>query len=388
MIRQRHPDTAVQILQHLSNTTDATPQIFQDLNAAREVLVQEGFRAPTWEEAAAGIRAPAPTGSDAEASHAGQFEPGEWQHGWQYRAATSREHHYRDASLMPRMSRAGRALLRSQSGPAAGTAFMAIPTSSLSSFTPQCFRVLLLRRLRLPLPADGHTCRCGRNLDTLGDHRAACPRAGILAGRGYALEAAAARICREAGARVVTNCFVRDLNLTAPPDDGRRLEVVANNLPLWNGAQLAIDTTLVSALRANGESIPNAHAFNGRALRNARRRKERTYPELAQYNGRVRLVVLALETGGRWSNEAIDFIKQLARAKARATPAALRAGTELAWYRRWINMLGCAAQRAFALSLLSLPAGQGHNLDGHVPFLGDVLVESRWASAPTFSRLQ
>ena len=60
--------------------------------------------------------------------------------------------------------------------------------------------------------------------------------------RGYALEAAAARICRETSARVVTNCFMRDMNLDVPPNDGRRLEVVANNLPLWNGAQLAIDT--------------------------------------------------------------------------------------------------------------------------------------------------
>ena len=36
------------------------------------------------------------------------------------------------------------------------------------------------------------------------------------------------------------------------------------------------------------------------------------------FNGRCRLVVVALETGGRWSNEAVDFIWQLTQAKARS----------------------------------------------------------------------
>ena len=67
------------------------------------------------------------------------------------------------------------------------------------------------------------------------------------------MESAAARICREAGARVGTNIMVRDMDLL-PQDhqDGRRLEVVADGLPLFHGAQLAIDTTLVSPLSRDG----------------------------------------------------------------------------------------------------------------------------------------
>ena len=42
-------------------------------------------------------------------------------------------------------------------------------------------------------------------LDPLGDHRAACAQSGLLRAPGGALERAAARICREAGARVTTN---------------------------------------------------------------------------------------------------------------------------------------------------------------------------------------
>ena len=42
---------------------------------------------------------------------------------------------------------------------------------------------------------------------------------------------------------------------------------------------------------------------DGAALRAARRRKERVYPELSGAHGRARLVVLAGEVGGRWSSE-------------------------------------------------------------------------------------
>ena len=62
-----------------------------------------------------------------------------------------------------------------------------------------------------------------------------------------------ARISREGGARVSTNVMVRDLDLSqAPGVDGRRLEVVAEGLSLFGGAQLANDATLVSALHVMG----------------------------------------------------------------------------------------------------------------------------------------
>ena len=64
------------------------------------------------------------------------------------------------------------------------------------------------------------------------------------------MEVAVARICREGGARVSTNVMVRDLALSQVPGvDGRRLEIVAEGLSFFRGAQLAIDVTLVSASR-------------------------------------------------------------------------------------------------------------------------------------------
>ena len=89
---------------------------------------------------------------------------------------------------------------------------------------------------------------CGREQDALGDHRSACPRSGVLRARGGPLERAPARICREAGAVVAMHTLVRDLDVGSVPGDDRRIEVIANGLPLWGGMQLAVDTTLVSAL--------------------------------------------------------------------------------------------------------------------------------------------
>lgn len=73
------------------------------------------------------------------------------------------------------------------------------------------------------------------------------PRSGVPRSHGCALERAAAPICREAGTRVTTNTLVIDFNIpNVNRVDNRRIEVIANGLPIFQGAQLAIDTTLVS----------------------------------------------------------------------------------------------------------------------------------------------
>ena len=118
------------------------------------------------------------------------------------------------------------------------------------------FRVLLLRRLWLPLPPSSHFCRCGRPLDPCGHHREACAQAGVLGRRGYALESAAARVCREAGARVSTNVLVRDLDLLPLQHaDAQRLEVVADGLPLFHGAQIASNGTGLPTVVAHGRQM-------------------------------------------------------------------------------------------------------------------------------------
>ena len=73
----------------------------------------------------------------------------------------------------------------------------------------------------------------------------------------------------------------------------RRLEVVANGLLLFGGAQLAVDTTLVSPVQVNGHPRRHCAEEDGAALQQARQRKPLTYPNLSGAFGRAQLVVLA-----------------------------------------------------------------------------------------------
>ena len=103
----------------------------------------------------------------------------------------------------------------------------------------------------------------------------------MLSRRGFAPEIVIARVCREAGGRVTTNVLLRDLDLEiADRTDARRLEVAVDGLPLFGGAQLAIDATIVSPLRGDGSARRGASGEDCVALTVARRRKERRYLEL------------------------------------------------------------------------------------------------------------
>ena len=155
--------------------------------------------------------------------------------------------------------------------------------------------------------------------------------------------------------RLMHYILLRDLNTNITRTDERRIEVIANGLPLWNGSQLAIDTTLVSPLTASAQPRRHQRTTTAAALRLARQAKERTYPEL-QGGGRARLVVVGLEIGGRWSQEAAALIGSLARHKTQTLPAILLPAAHHAWISRWAAHLSTAAMRAFASSLLHLPA--------------------------------
>eukprot|EP00973_Karenia_brevis_P030742 4239389-Karenia_brevis.AAC.1 len=62
-----------------------------------------------------------------------------------------------------------------------------------------------------------------------------------------------------------------------------------------------------------------------------------------------------MEISGRWHPDALDFLSRLARCRARAAPALLRASAARAWSSRWSGLLALAAQKALAASLLHLP---------------------------------
>ena len=192
------------------------------------------------------------------------------------------------------------------------------------------------------------------------------------------MESVAARICREAGGRVTTNVMVRDMDLARPDvHDTRRLEVVVDGLSLFGGVQLAADTTVVSALHANGDAQRNAARRDGVALEAARWRKERTYPELNARGERARLVVLGVKVDGRWSTETRSFLSQLAHGRARSERLLMRKRVEQAWRLRWGSLLSCAVALAVAMSLLDLPGSRG--ADGICPLPHDVERDFRLA---------
>ena len=95
-------------------------------------------------------------------------------------------------------------------------------------------------------------------------------------------------------------------------------------------------------------------------------KKERTYPELAQ-SGRCRLVVLGVETGGRFSTETTTFLRLVAEARSHDAPPVLRTMARSAWITRWSALLGHAAHQAFAASLLLEDTASTANIDGDPP---------------------
>ena len=176
------------------------------------------------------------------------------------------------------------------------------------------------------------------------------------------------------------------MNLDAPILDHRTIEVLANGLPLFHGAQLAVDTTLVSPVGRDGTARVQAHLIPGAALTAAEQRKRRyVYPEL-HTAARCRLVIIALEIGGRWSEEAADFIRRAASARARGDPVSLRRAAAAAYAHRWVGIASVAAQRALASSLLELPVSED-GVDGEEADFPTVLAEASWDEPPAPSRL-
>ena len=217
-------------------------------------------------------------------------------------------------------------------------------------------------------------------MDPHGDHFSACMNSGRVKLRAGPIEHTVAQICREAGARVRTNVLLRNLNVAAAPDDQRQLEVIASGLPVYGGSQVAIDVTLRSPLRRDGSPIATADWSDGAAADAARADKEAKYPELAS-GTRCRLVVLAIETGGRFSNELGEFLRQMAQARALAAPSFLRGSTAIAYEQRWSRMLAVSAMSSYIQSLLLDKAELEHISAplSREPWLQDLLTASRFA---------
>ena len=172
-------------------------------------------------------------------------------------------------------------------------------------------------------------------------------------------EVCVARTCREAGAREKENQLLRDLNIVVPVTDQRRIEVIANGLPFWGGKQLAVYTTVVSALSGRGVARGR---WDGQAIHEA---------QLVD-GSRCHVLVMAFEVAGRGSHEGVTFLQSLAWYKSLSVPRVLRRSTQLLFFQRWTAMLARTIQRAYAAILLVQPLGACSCVNGPAVCLGDL----------------
>ena len=108
MMRAQNPDLAAKYLAQLKKERPQS-KCLQAATQAQEALGTAGYQTPQWDLVWNGVRPEQVTES----------EPGEWRHGWQYFAATTRDEYARNAAL-ENLDTGSQALLRSQSGPGAG----------------------------------------------------------------------------------------------------------------------------------------------------------------------------------------------------------------------------------------------------------------------------
>ena len=127
--------------------------------------------------------------------------------------------------------------------------------------------------------------------------------------------------------------------------------------------KLVVDTTFVSTCRGNGQ--PRGFCAS-QAIREAERAKFSRYPELGGQR-RCKLLPVVLEAHGRWSHAAASFVHSLAKWKAQSVPRLLRRISEHLWFSGWPALLSCAAQQAYAASLLEQPLGQEARVTGITP---------------------
>ena len=373
VIRQRRPNEAAAYLAELERVGGSQAPCLRAVQEAAALLDHEGFALagvgarPSWRELFEGARPP--TREDR-----GDTEPGEWIHGWQFYASSTRETFYREHHLMPNMSRASLATLRSQSGPQAAAWLTTVPTSPATTLPPVLMQICLRRRLRLPLMLSNRQCEgCEAILDDLGDHRAACPVSGRLRRRAKPMELAWSAIFAEAGAVVADQVLLRDTNIEGiASGDRRQIDFVAWGVRGFS-RPICGDATIVSPLHSDGTPYALTPDIDGASFLRAVARKEATYPELARQNQYGELTVLACETGGRWHHRALTMVAKLIEAKTQTIVPLLRQAAALAYHRRWWGILSTALQRTVATSLLDHPRMGNMPGPGPEPPLGDLL---------------
>ena len=142
VIQVRVPSAADRLLAALRDDRAARLPSLLAATQAAACLTTQGYAVPAWNEAL----------PDLPGLHSRHDEPADFLRGWQRRASHACDERALETHLAD-LSPASRVLLLSQAGPHTARAFTVLPTSDDVAIPDSHFRVLLLRRLRMPLPS-------------------------------------------------------------------------------------------------------------------------------------------------------------------------------------------------------------------------------------------
>ena len=363
VLHKQDPTVTDTLLHHLANPSETSSHITA-ASQARTDLQDQGWDPPSWDELAAG-QAP-PHGHE-------EVGNGPVQPGWQRQAATP-YHTAARAELYHTLDPPAQAMLDSQSGPLSGRGFTSIPYTPDATYPGPLFRLLLLRRLRLPLPLSDRICwspwrppfsmpKDGGTPQPRGATWDSCSK-NVPRGRSTSHNA-------HQDHRPQHSCTMLPGRKAYRGHCKRPPAVERGTASSWHNTCCSL----------NKYGQPRRRG----ALHEARQAKERVYPEL-QGMWRCRLVVFGIEVGGRWSTQAAQFLRSLAHTKARTVPAQLRHAIVTALIARWSASLTHAAMHAYAASLLSMSPSSAITGEEDLPPLGQLLAQHPEAST-TPSRL-
>ena len=150
VLHNQIPQHAETLLHQFQHPNEASPAVQAAITAANH-LQEHGFAVPEW-----------PTTEDGNTGQSTHTIPASKQ------------------ASKPASTQRARPCLPPNRGPHASRSFTTVPYNIDTQYPTHLFRILILRRLRLPIPLAARHCRCRRALDTYGDHRAACAQSGIL----------------------------------------------------------------------------------------------------------------------------------------------------------------------------------------------------------------
>ena len=121
-------------------------------------------------------------------------------------------------------------------------------------------------------------------------------------------------------------------------------------LPTFGGLPICADATIVSPLSVEGVPHPGCTVDPDAVFDHAISAKHSKYHDLVA-SRRCKLLVLAAGTGGRWHDDCIRFVSDLARYRAASELPALQRSMQLAYQRRWWSLLSSALHKSIAAAL-------------------------------------